>query len=290
MSSFNHFVLTRFNVKSTKKDRPNHLNLDGDWLESRLKLFDNFCYPSVQGQSNQNFKWIVFFNIDTSDAFKEKIKKYSKWKNFIPAYISCVFNDIEKIPEEALEIIRANMTMESEYVITTRLDTDDALCKNFVQMVQDNFVEQDGVSINFIYGYVLYDNKLYLRRYPQGNPFISLIEKTEAFKGVFRLSHQRLYEIGSMKNIKNRQTPAWLQILHEANIAQTRSGFLKTTMNQSVRQSIKNLRSSFLINDAGIPIQEKNLLKFRAEQAFSIFRFLKARINLRRRLRFLLKL
>jgi hypothetical protein len=64
MAGFHHFVLTRFNVKiglgGGESVAPNL-----EWLVHRFDLFDKFCFPSVRNQSNLNFKWLVFFDVDT---------------------------------------------------------------------------------------------------------------------------------------------------------------------------------------------------------------------------------
>jgi hypothetical protein len=89
MKDFNHFLLTRFNVRLNRDDigYGSDLGVSPEWLNRRFELFDKFCYPSVRVQSNQNFKWILFCNSLTPDIFKDKLKEYSKWENFIPVYV-----------------------------------------------------------------------------------------------------------------------------------------------------------------------------------------------------------
>jgi hypothetical protein len=76
MSTFNHFILTRFNVKVSFAEPG--AGLEPAWLLHRFELFDHFCYPSVRGQSNLNFKWLVLFDSNTPDSFKEKIAAYAR--------------------------------------------------------------------------------------------------------------------------------------------------------------------------------------------------------------------
>lgn len=270
MNNFNHIILTRFNVKINKKDRNHSLYLDTSWLQERFNAFENFCYPSIKEQTKKDFKWIVFFDVDTPQLFKERISSYKDCKEFTPAFVNCIYNDNEAIPAEAKKKVLNELDVHHDYVLTTRLDSDDALGKDFVKIIQNNFIEENGVSLNLIYGYVLYDKKLYLRRYDQGNPFISLVENVENFKGAFQKSHQHLHEVGRMKNIKLKSKPSWLQVCHKKNIFQTRPLVFKYTMNQSLRCSINKLNKDFAVNLNPSNIQ-KSLFTQNIQQLSDIF-------------------
>ncbi len=96
ISKFNHFLLTRFNIKSDNGfdlvvSDPQKTIYNPEWLEDRFKRFEKYCYYSVKSSSNTNFKWLVFFDINTPDVFRAKIKEYSNYANFIPIFIE-VFN------------------------------------------------------------------------------------------------------------------------------------------------------------------------------------------------------
>ena len=64
MSSFQHFLLTNFNVRLPKFSQDgNGLSvLTEEWLEHRLMLFERFCLPSVLGQTNLGFTWLVRYD------------------------------------------------------------------------------------------------------------------------------------------------------------------------------------------------------------------------------------
>ena len=81
MTNFCHLILTKFNVRSFPDLKP---GCDPTWLERRFNLFDQYCFPSVYHQSNQSFKWLIFFDIDTPTLFKKRIEAYAaKWNNFV---------------------------------------------------------------------------------------------------------------------------------------------------------------------------------------------------------------
>ena len=258
MKQFEHFVLTRFNVRTNYGK--SKIGLDPDWLSHRFKLFENFCYPSVQAQSNQNFKWLVYFDSDTPEEFKNKILEYSKWQNFIPIYINCQFtHELNK------KNILKHLTGSAEYLITTRLDNDDGVSKEFIQVIQDNFQEQKFELINLTYGYVWSDFKLYSFKY-LNNPFMSLIEKInsqniDSFNTILCGEHTQLSSMGAIKQVKTK--PAWIQVVHGKNVSNRIRG---------IRQPIKKLSENFMISPESIPTKEK-LLPYLLDWGWSILKF-----------------
>ncbi|MGJ5675866.1 MAG: glycosyltransferase [Nostochopsis sp.] len=234
MNNFEHFILTRFNVKTVFGK--SNIGLNFDWLNHRFQLFDDFCYPSVRAQSNQNFKWIVYFDSNTPDCFKSKIKEYAEWQNFIPIYLDTEFTD-DVNRKNVLKLLNKN----TNYLITTRLDNDDAVSNNFVQMIQENFIQQKFEFLNFTNGYVLNNGKIYYFKYLK-NPFMTLIEQidhfsVEGFKTILCGQHTELSKMGIIKQVKC--SPTWLQVIHTRNVSNRVRG---------IRHPIKNLAQSFLIN------------------------------------------
>ena len=223
MGQFSHFFLTKFNVRSFQDLRP---GCEPAWLEKRFKLFDQYCFPSVSSQSNQNFQWLVFFDVDTPEPFKQKIAEYSKkWTNFIPVYLDCPL-PYGQFPDEVRNVVRNYIPNDCEYLITTWLDNDDAIHKDYVQMIQDNFDRQDGETLNFFFGYQLAEGKLYFD-FELANHFISLIEKynPETFNTCLCRPHKELYAVcKSAKKVFCK--PVWIEVVHGSNYMNVyRKGF-----------------------------------------------------------------
>src|ERR1700730_13355201 len=86
MNRFRHLILTRFNVKIPEYDSPGT-----EWLEHRFGLFERFCLPSLQNQSNLDFDWLLFCDKDSSVRFSERIQKYCKWSNIRPVFVEGYF-------------------------------------------------------------------------------------------------------------------------------------------------------------------------------------------------------
>lgn len=257
MQNFQHFILTRFNVRvDYSKSRA---GIQPDWLTHRFQLFDQFCYPSVRSQSNQNFKWLVFFNSETPKRFQNKIKEYTQWQNFMPIYVDCEFtNEINR------ESVLHHLKTDVDYLITTRLDNDDAISKDFVQLIQNNFQQQDFEFLNFTSGYVWHNSKLYSFDYLH-NPFMTLIEKVHqltinGFQTIICGQHTELSALGKIKQIKTK--PTWLQVIHDKNVSNRIRG---------IRQPIKGLTENFSIQIEYTATQEK-LIPYLLDKSFTILK------------------
>lgn len=260
MSQFNHFFLTKFNVRSFPELRP---GCEPEWLEKRLQLFDQFCFPSVCNQSNQNFKWLVFFDVDTPEIYKQKIVQYcDRWQNFVPVYLDCPL-PYGQFPDEVREVVRQYIPTDCEYLITTWLDNDDAIHRDYVQMIQDNFACQESETLNFIFGYQLCDGKLYFD-FEIANHFISLVERYDpaSFKTCLCRPHKHLYEVcRSAQKIFCK--PAWIEVVHGSNYMNVyRRGF---------RLPAGRILERFSIQTKG-PDDKERTIPFLLEQAkISIF-------------------
>jgi hypothetical protein len=228
MNEFCHLLLTQFNVAEEASAAKKSTDLD--WLNHRFDLFERYCYPTVRAQVNASFRWLVFLNARTPDAFKDRVREYAKWPVFAPIYI-------DVISDEAIrQAILAHLPEGTRYLITSRVDTDDGLCRDFMRLVQSQFDRQARTFINFANGFVLHDEKLYLRRYPGGNSFVSLIESVDGFRGIFFEDHTQISKWGPIKEIQCK--PAWLQVIHHCNLVNTVQG---------MRCPLKHLAADFPI-------------------------------------------
>lgn len=209
---FIHFLLTRFNIIFTRGINKNVCPFDEEWHNHRFILFDKYCFPSVKNQTNQNFKWLVFFNIDTPDKYRNKIEEYrNAYANFFP-----VFTDQPIIPS-APDTINTFLQKDTTHIITSRLDNDDAIHINYINKIQSCFCKQDFCLVDIKYGYVYRiepAKKLAIKR-KDNNSFISLIESIDSFKTVFSKWHNEWAIEKRRIIIKDR---LWLHIVHDKNI------------------------------------------------------------------------
>jgi len=212
---FQHYILTRFNLRATDWTTTKNKEkvLTEEWLKERFDLFENYCFSSVKNQSNQNFKWLVFFDINTPENYKLKVEEYRKsYDNFYPFFI-------DGMPNFLPEIIKNIRLLDTEkFIITSRLDNDDCIHEDYINVVQSYFDSQNHLAIDLIDGYTLQTGKNIRLGFQKHlyNPFISLIEMKDDFKSVwFRSRH------GSWKHEKNiirvKDKRLWLGVIHAKN-------------------------------------------------------------------------
>lgn len=219
---FQHYIVTRFNVRSKDSSGILKSGVSEEWMEERFKLFLNFCFPSVTNQSNQNFQWFVLFDIGTSEKNKVKINTLASSSDiFVPLYIDCD----ESIAQVVREEIQSRLKFD--YVITSRLDNDDSLHCDYVASVQKEFNRQEYLALNFINGATLdFNEKPQLGyRIHANNPFISLIEYAK--EGVDTVCSKRHGGWGKIRSLKqiNNPIPLWLSVNHDRNIRNRYIGF-----------------------------------------------------------------
>lgn len=259
-----HFLLTRFNLKVGRKKTKKDIPIDEGWLENRFMLFDKYCYPSVKNQINQNFKWLVFFNVETPVKYIKKIEKYKNdYVNFIPIFT------METAVKSTCENISKLLHDGTTHIITSRLDNDDAIHKDYINKIQDCFSDQDFCIIDIIYGYVYSirpKRELAIRR-KYSNPFISLIESSDNFVTILSRKHTEWASEERKITIKDK---LWLQVIHKYNVSNTmntkiikylnRYNILKE-FNILETDSDASIKGDFNIIRKNTSIKTKNLIK-----------------------------
>ena len=215
-----HFFVTRFNLryegwKTAKDDSP---VLSDQWLNDRFELFQKYCFPSVANQKNQDFLWAVYFDIDTPSIHRKMVEKMAhEYSNFRPFYI----DGMGALLPSFKELVMGNIDSEDDFVITSRLDNDDAIHCDFVDTIQKLAVPKNETVIDLQQGYQLnVTNNLHDCRenyYYPSNPFISLVEATSKLETVLSRGHPEWAEAESIIVFKDR--PLWIEVVHEKNKA-----------------------------------------------------------------------
>jgi hypothetical protein len=213
---FTHIVLTRFNTAVGYS--PSAKRLDSEWLTGRLKLFRDYCLPSMQGQRGASFHWLIFLDAASPAWFKREIE-------FLKPLVEPVYVDGSLTDEVMAEKVAATGFVTTPYLVTTRLDNDDALAIDHLANVQSAFQRQEREFLVFPFGLQSFRDQLYTVFWPS-NPFLSLIEKVQSgtpFTTVHCVEHNRVRQAGRVKSIF--RSPQWLQILHSSNVLNTLRGW-----------------------------------------------------------------
>ena len=205
-----HLFFTRFNIQYEVGDT---IGICPSWLDERLRLFETYCLPSIQNQTCTNFIWIIIGDSRTSIEYKKRIESY---KSILPQ-ICVVWTPYQNDGYHSL-YRKLGQEFASGYdtLITTRLDSDDALPINYAETIQR--IAQDGFEgiISFPVGKQTFikDNKSYKIRYVQ-NHSTSYIEKC-SFETVMIFDHTQV-KMDQIQIIETEE-PMWEEIVHGGNM------------------------------------------------------------------------
>lgn len=241
-----HALLTRFNVRRCA-DIDSHV-LSSEWLNARMKLFEQITIPSVAAQSQLPDSWLVFFDEETPQATRDYFMRLASNLSELRAEFCRGFN-----AEVCIERILRDLPPGTNWLLTTRLDNDDAINPRFIESVR-SFV-RPGVRefINPARGLLVANGKLYRKR-DYSSPFITLSEPLDRCRTVLIDQHQRLSKHGCIVQLKLKDS--WIQVIHGQNLANQVRGVRvlpkQVSMNvlpASLRKSVKNVSIFELILD-----------------------------------------
>ncbi len=250
MKPFTHFLITRFNIKNAKphwqQTRTGNKVLTNEWLAHRFEIFNSYCLPSILNQSNKKFKWLIYFDIDTPESYKNRVAALAQKHPFIkPIYVNEYQSFLKGISDDVL----SNLDSDSSHIITTRLDNDDALHSDAIEKIQSLFQNQEMAVYNFTKGYCLQTQPFTMLTkydYPKG-PFLSMIEKVPSDKKVRTILTSKHGSLDHIQQIKEKRY--WLQIIHDQNLSNETLG--KPTKDTTVLDNfgLGNLKTAISTND-----------------------------------------
>jgi len=264
-----HFVATRFNLKKSdwKNSKSGNSVLTNEWLEHRFNLFENYCFPSVINQSNQNFTWCIFFDIDTPEEFKYRIFALTEnTANVIPIFI----DGMDELEVSFKNFIFKNVTNDDSYIITTRIDNDDIIHTDFVNTIQSLFQPIDRTVIDLTNGYQVSidvakpEVRLYTHPF---NAFISVIENIKSFDTVFAKMH---YGWNTEKNIISyKKERLWMELSHQENYVNHRQIGLKKAYYYDTKKFILPVDfeiNRFSVLQTNLKIYSNQIVKYLKEK------------------------
>ncbi|MFF5013629.1 glycosyltransferase [Streptomyces sp. NPDC001165] len=208
--AFEHVLLTRFNVRLTDDQEPP----SEEWVAARIRIFSDLCLPSVRRQRRPPQQWFVFFDARTPRHWRNEIERLSTGGAFRPVWLDGAFD-----ARAVNEALGADGLGRQEYLVTTRLDCDDALAPHFTETVQQHVGRAgDAYFINLVLGYQMSAGRFYLRPYI-ANPFISYVEPLSPGRPWATVFCRPHHMITDQPLVQVRCRPAWLQVIHGRNLS-----------------------------------------------------------------------
>jgi Putative rhamnosyl transferase len=216
---FHHVILTRFNCSNSRSsaDREISIRSRPGWLEGRFDLFERFCLPSLHAQSMQDFRWHIYFDRHTPARFLERASNGLAGKTNFFIKLCDIYGS---------ETVQADLPVDLDssktWLVTTRLDNDDALHRDFVKRLHEAVRVGVEEAINFPCGVVYAAGRLYRSR-QDSNAFISLSESFRTAKTVLCGPHNEMGRSYPVRNLAGG--PAWVQVVHGSNVSNAIRGW-----------------------------------------------------------------
>jgi hypothetical protein len=211
MSTAQHLLITRFNIRHPGAGYTGAFA--PGWLDGRMRLFEDYCLPTVHQQSCRDFRWKVFCDKETDLAVLERIRSASD------------LVDVVLHPRIGGLNIAGFVEPGTEIMISSRLDSDDALHVDFIAGVQQRLEEfaasgEEKLLHNFRKGFKLdaVGRRVFRCEMPN-SPFLSLFERTDAATpphGVMVGNHSKMHE--QFPSVQDDALAGWLQVIHGGNV------------------------------------------------------------------------
>jgi hypothetical protein len=207
-SRADHVLLTRFNLPSANAERV--IRAKQGWLEDRVDLFERYCLPSVQAQTNKDLRWVIYFDPDSPACLKDRIDRHRSLGVYHPVFRRSVS------PEELRADILSIVGTPRDELITSNLDNDDGLAADFTERIRSAGRTGARSAIYIKAGLVKHEDRLYLLKDAR-NAFCSVRESWTSPLTCWCDWHNLL---GShMPVIEVGGGPGWLQVIHGRNVS-----------------------------------------------------------------------
>jgi len=217
-----HYLITRFAIRP-EGELGDFVRLDSTvpavfedpkWLADRLRIFAQWCVPSVEAQKTKFDGWLILVSADLPDHFLRLLVETS------PSWAEIV---VVSANESFTDCLAGYFRSVGSHFLTTRLDADDALAKGFKETVDRN--ARPGRVLNLSHGYQYFTlSKVLVHRRIRSNPFIS--HWTVIGENIFDFGiHSQVAERVLVDEIWTVK-PMFLKIAHESNTAHNGFGGL----------------------------------------------------------------
>ncbi|RAN76508.1 hypothetical protein B5P43_23205 [Bacillus sp. SRB_336] len=203
-----HFLLTRFNLPSSGPE--SLIRSSPEWLRNRVGLFRRYTIPSVLAQGSGRCEWIIYFDPESPDWLKSQISADAAAGTYTPIFAESV--DRARL----LADLRSHAPAGSRRVITTNLDNDDGLASDFIERIQTADPGGGRHAIYLADGLIKSGTEVFVRT-DKHNAFCSVAEDWDNAVTCWSEWHNLLAD--HMPTTVVRGDPAWLQVIHGANVS-----------------------------------------------------------------------
>lgn len=209
--TYRHIILTRFNLQYALES---DIHIQTAWLEERFRLFEAYCLPSIIGQTNQNFTWIILVHDQTPTIYQQRLEQYVQTYPVIKVEYCSYYDDINILYQN----IGRKYIEHYDYLLSTRMDSDDMLALDFVDILQSHlqYIENQATIISFPKGIQWFETKdiAYAIVYPK-NHFLTFLEPYDSLRTSLGIDHTK---IDTTQLTLISLNAMWCEIVHGNNI------------------------------------------------------------------------
>jgi hypothetical protein len=223
-------LLTRFNIRYsgvgwTPDQAP-------DWLEGRFDLFARYCAPSVAAQTLAEFDWVIFCDVATAAADLDRIQAFDPRIRVVLFAPDAETNGTGASPAGVADYpvvrrleIQPLVRPETEVVLSTRLDSDDALSRHALARARDHLDRFLATGhrrwlYNPLCGFQWDERSRRLFSIEKPNSaFLTMFERAgrgERPRGPYAGNHSHMYR--QYPSYQDDGAWLWLMILHGGNV------------------------------------------------------------------------
>jgi hypothetical protein len=139
------------------------------------------------------------------------------------------------------------------YIITSRIDNDDSVHKDFINEIQLQFKQQDYLVLDIIKGYSLQIRPTVMlgKKEHIFNPFMSLIEKNDDPKTIWYYHHNMWKKETRIKQVNHKRL--WIAVIHEKNKVNNFNGYDNVKWNKLKSDFVLSEEANVLIKNELLP-------------------------------------
>ncbi len=202
-------IVTRFNLPSAGAE--SLIRAQEGWLRNRIGLFEQYCLPSVLGQTDRSLSWIVYLDPQSPEWLLDRMRPLVD-----RGVLTVLYRESVTGSELAADIGAVLGPDRPDYLLTVNLDNDDALAIDFVERLRRVDPVADSVAIYFTNGLARSSHALYFQR-DRSNAFGAVRERWMSPRTCWADWHILLGRHMPVQRVGG--APAWLQVVHGQNVS-----------------------------------------------------------------------
>ncbi len=219
--NFEQILITRFNIPHRPTNTHLYAGGKNSWMAHRIRIFEKYCLPSVMGQTIfSDFKWFILIDDETP---MEWMKYFGNYKSVMPNIIYIPrYHGEDDTPW--IERVASHLDGK-EYLISSRLDNDDVIHRDYLKTVRE-FFPQEPLLVRFPKGYTLWENKDLAADYDNygWGSFVNMIEKVKGLPKTAGFTEHGKIDQKFGAPVEYVDKKFWIQIIHGRNLGNRMMG------------------------------------------------------------------